>query len=51
LPEVTTVFAEDIPVFRGQYGQSSGRYAIRYKSAAGRRAPRVSLELTQEKSL
>jgi flagellar motor switch protein FliM len=51
LPDVTTVFAEDIPVFRGKYGQSNGRYAIRYKSAAGRRAPRVSLETTQEKSL
>jgi flagellar motor switch protein FliM len=51
LPEVTTVFAEDIPVFRGRYGQSNGHYAVRYKSAAGRRAPRPSLELTQEKSL
>jgi flagellar motor switch protein FliM len=51
LPDVTTVFAEDIPVFRGKYGQSNGRYAIRYKSAAGRRAPRVSLEPTQEKAL
>jgi flagellar motor switch protein FliM len=51
LPEVTTVFAEDIPVFRGQYGQSNGHYAIRYKSAAGRRAPRVSLEINQEKAL
>jgi flagellar motor switch protein FliM len=49
LPEVTTVFAEDIPVFRGQYGQSNGRYAVRYKSAAGRRVQRPSLEITQEK--
>jgi flagellar motor switch protein FliM len=51
LPEVTTVFAEDIPVFRGQYGQSNGHYAVRYKSAAGRRASRSSLELNQEKAL
>jgi flagellar motor switch protein FliM len=51
LPEATTVFAEDVPVFRGQYGQSNGRYAIRYKSAAGRRTSRPSLELTQEKAL
>lgn len=37
LPDVATVFAEDVPVFRGHYGQSNGRYAVRYKIAAGRR--------------
>ncbi|GLQ48897.1 flagellar motor switch protein FliM [Dyella flava] len=51
LPEVTTVFAEDVPVFRGQYGQVNGHYAVRYKSAAGRRAPLPSLELAEEKVL
>lgn len=51
LPEVTTVFAEDVPVFRGRYGQSNGRYAVRYKSAAGRRAPLPSLDISQEKIL
>ena len=51
LPEVTTVFAEDVPVFRGQYGQTNGRYAVRYKSAAGRRAPLPSLEIAEEKAL
>ena len=49
LPDVTTVFAEDVPVFRGQYGQSNGRYAVRYKAAAGRRAPLPSLEFAPEK--
>lgn len=51
LPEVTTVFAEDVPVFRGQYGQTNGRYAVRYKAAAGRRAPLPSLDFAQEKIL
>ncbi len=48
LPELTTVFAEEVPVFRGQYGQSNGNYAVRYKSQAGRRAARVSLDIFQE---
>ena len=51
LPEVTTVFAEDVPIFRGHYGQTHGRYAVRYKAAAGRRAPLPSLDFTQEKNL
>lgn len=37
LPELCTVFAEDVPVFRGRYGQSSGRNAIRYETHARRR--------------
>ncbi|GAB2563811.1 flagellar motor switch protein FliM [Dyella jejuensis] len=49
MPEATTVFAEDVPVFRGHYGQSNGRYAVRYKVAAGRRAPLPSLDFSQEK--
>ena len=51
LPEVSTVFAEDVPVFRGHYGQSNGRYAVRYKAAAGRRAPLPSLDFAQERIL
>jgi flagellar motor switch protein FliM len=49
LPEVTTIFAEDVPVFRGHYGQSNGRYAVRYKTPAGRRAPLPNLDFTPEK--
>lgn len=37
LPELVTVYAEDVPVFRGRYGQSNGRNAIRYQAPAGRR--------------
>jgi flagellar motor switch protein FliM len=51
LPEATTVFAEDVPIFRGHYGQTNGRYAVRYKVAAGRRAPLPSLDFNQEKVL
>ncbi|GFZ86192.1 flagellar motor switch protein FliM [Dyella caseinilytica] len=51
LPDVTTVFAEDVPVFRGHYGQVNGRYAVRYKAAAGRRAPLPSLDFVQERIL
>jgi len=49
LPDVTTVFAEDVPIFRGEYGQTNGRYAVRYKTAAGRRAPRHPLDFAPEK--
>ena len=38
MPDHCTVFAEDVPVFRGQYGQRHGRYAVSYKSATLRRA-------------
>ncbi len=49
LPELTTVFAEDIPVFRGRYGQSGGRYAVRFQSQVRRRELRPTPELSQEK--
>ncbi|MGC1547646.1 MAG: flagellar motor switch protein FliM [Rhodanobacter sp.] len=49
LPELSTVFAEDVPVFRGHYGQSNGRYAVRYHAQAGRRELRSSLDTYQEK--
>jgi flagellar motor switch protein FliM len=50
LPELTTVFAEDIPVFRGRYGQSGGRYAVRFQSQVRRRELRPTPELSQEKA-
>jgi flagellar motor switch protein FliM len=51
LPDVTTVFAEDVPIFRGEYGQTNGRYAVRYKTAAGRRAPLPTFDFAPEKIL
>jgi flagellar motor switch protein FliM len=50
LPEMTTVFAEDIPIFRGRYGQSNGRYAVRFNSQVRRREMRSIIELSQEKA-
>jgi len=49
LPDLTTVFAEDVPVFRGRYGQANGRNAIRYHAQAGRRERRLSGDLATEK--
>ncbi|MES1153484.1 MAG: flagellar motor switch protein FliM, partial [Rhodanobacter sp.] len=40
LPELATVYAEDVPVFRGRYGQSNGRNAVRFHVQAGRRERR-----------
>ncbi|MFA6230076.1 MAG: flagellar motor switch protein FliM [Rhodanobacter sp.] len=49
LPELVTVYAEDIPVFRGRYGQSSGFNAVRFHSHAGRRERRTAVESATEK--
>jgi flagellar motor switch protein FliM len=51
LPELCTVFAEDVPVFRGRYGQASGHNAIRFHAQTGRREMRLSTEPVTEKSL
>ncbi|WEN14604.1 flagellar motor switch protein FliM [Rhodanobacter sp. AS-Z3] len=37
LPELALVYAEDVPVFRGRYGQSNGRNAIRFHAQTARR--------------
>ena len=37
LPELATVYAEDVPVFRGRYGQSNGHNAVSFQAHAGRR--------------
>jgi flagellar motor switch protein FliM len=50
LPELVTVYAEDVPVFRGCYGQSNGRNAIRYQAPAGRRERVHGAEHSQEKN-
>lgn len=49
LPELTTVFAEDVPIFRGLFGQSNGRNAVRFHSQAGRRESRLNGEFSTEK--
>jgi flagellar motor switch protein FliM len=50
LPELVTVYAEDVPVFRGRYGQSNGHNAIRYQAPAGRRERVHCADHSQEKN-
>ena len=46
LPELCTVFAEDVPIFRGQLGRASGHKAVRFQTPAGRRETRTSAEFS-----
>ena len=48
LPEHTTVFAEDVPIFRGRYGQANGRKAVRFHAQAGRREVRLHSDFSME---
>lgn len=41
LPELSTVYAEDVPLFRGRYGQANGRNAVRFHTQVGRRDMRT----------
>lgn len=50
LPELATVYAEDVPVFRGRYGQSNGRNAVRFHVQAGRRERRSAGDHSIEKN-
>jgi flagellar motor switch protein FliM len=50
LPELATVYAEDVPVFRGRYGQSNGRNAVRFHVQAGRRERRSAGDHSPEKN-
>jgi flagellar motor switch protein FliM len=50
LPELATVYAEDVPVFRGRYGQSNGRNAVRFHVQAGRRERRSVGDHSPEKN-
>ena len=50
LPELATIYAEDVPVFRGRYGQSNGRNAVRFHSQAGRRERRPASSQATEKN-
>ena len=48
LPELTTVFAEDVPIFRGRYGQANGHKAVRFQTQAGRREVRLHSDFSME---
>lgn len=48
LPEFTTVFAEDVPIFRGRYGQANGHKAVRFQAQAGRREVRLHSDFSME---
>jgi flagellar motor switch protein FliM len=50
LPELATVYAEDVPVFRGRYGQSNGRNAVSFHAHAGRRERVVGAGHSTEKN-
>ena len=50
LPGLATVYAEDVPVFRGRYGQSNGRTAVRFHSQAGRRERHSASSHSTEKN-
>lgn len=50
LPELATVYAEDVPVFRGRYGQSNGCNAVRFHVQAGRRERRSAGDHFPEKN-
>lgn len=46
LPELCTVFAEDVPIFRGHHGKSGGHKAVRFQALAGRREVRASADFS-----
>jgi flagellar motor switch protein FliM len=46
LPELATVYAEDVPLFRGRYGQANGRNAVRFHTQVGRREMRTAGDLS-----
>ncbi|MDO1528360.1 flagellar motor switch protein FliM [Fulvimonas sp. R45] len=45
-PGLCTVFAEDVPIFRGHYGQSNGRGAVRFHARASRREAQAASEFS-----
>jgi flagellar motor switch protein FliM len=47
LPETATVFAEDVPIFRGRMANSNGNKAIQFDSLLRRTAPRSTPVPTQ----
>jgi len=51
LPELATVYAEDVPLFRGRYGQANGRNAIRFHTQVGRREVRTGGDLSSREEI
>jgi flagellar motor switch protein FliM len=49
MPELATVYAEDVPIFRGRYGQSNGRNAVSFQTLASRRETRATGNHATEK--
>ncbi|MEO6800609.1 MAG: flagellar motor switch protein FliM [Rhodanobacter sp.] len=49
LPEMAVVYAEDVPVFRGRFGQSNGRNAVRFHAQTGRRDKAATADQSREK--
>ena len=50
LPELATVYAEDVPVFRGRYGRSNGLNAVSFQAQAERRRREPVENKSNEKS-
>jgi flagellar motor switch protein FliM len=50
MPDLTTVFAEDVPIFRGRYGQTNGHKAVRFQAPAGRREARLHADFSMEQN-
>src|SRR6185503_9408694 len=51
LLELATVYAEDVPLFRGRYGQANGRNAIRFHNQVGRREVRTGGDLSSREEI
>lgn len=45
-PGLCSVFAEDVPIFRGHYGLSNGHCAVRFQTHAGRREKQEASEFS-----
>lgn len=50
MPDLTTVFAEDVPIFRGRYGQTNGHKAVRFQAPAGRREASQTSDFSMEQN-
>jgi len=50
LPKTATVFVEDIPIYRANYGHSKGQVAIKFAEKIGRRETRTTSDLILEKT-
>lgn len=48
LPEYATVYAEDVPMFRGSYGKSNGANAVRFHEQVKRQEVRLPIDTHNE---